>query len=171
MAHAARSIKLWFILEYAAANIYGIAIITDNLFQIIDSTAHLWLLRRRTRALAITPTSTLGARWKYSWATAITTCRENRGSCKSPPVIQSHNIKYSKTLHVLYCPSGCSTLCSPLKFIHYQNNNPLPPLPYAAVCCSADGSILPMCWICMKDVNQIVFFYSSQLKVRKLKCI
>ncbi len=42
---------------------------------------HLWLRINLTKALAMMPTSALGAKWKYSWATAITTYRDReRGS-------------------------------------------------------------------------------------------
>lgn len=37
---------------------------------------HLWLRINLTKALAMTPTSALGAKWKYNWATAITTYRD-----------------------------------------------------------------------------------------------
>lgn len=37
---------------------------------------HLWLRINLTKALAMTPTSALGAKWKYNWATAITTYRQ-----------------------------------------------------------------------------------------------
>lgn len=37
---------------------------------------HLWLRINLTKALAMTPTSAFGAKWKYNWATAITTYRD-----------------------------------------------------------------------------------------------
>lgn len=55
----------------------------------IPNKPHLWLLRRRTSALAITPISALGARWKYNWATAITTCKKTSGWLDAIRKVQS----------------------------------------------------------------------------------